>query len=137
MSALPIVAMLLTAVVIVPAVLWWRREERRSRRLHIAAVEERLRREIAGLTVGELKARLRESSYFAHREPGGCMRDTEAARRFLVCLDADDYRGCAGALADFAGAERSIGCTHPPLIADCDVATLVDELTARAPYPFR
>jgi hypothetical protein len=137
MSALPIVAMLLTAVVIVPAVLWWRREERRSRRLHIAEVEQRLRREIAGLTVGELKTRVRESSYFRHCEPGGCIRDTEPARRFLSCLEADDYRGCAGALRDFADAERSIGCTHPPLIADCDVATLVDELAARAPIPFR
>jgi hypothetical protein len=137
MSALPLVAMLLTAAVILPAVLWWRRGERRARREHVAEVAARFKREIAGLTVAELKERVRESSYFTHCEEGGCIRDTEPARRFLSCLDADDYRGCSGALADFAGAERSIGCTHPPLILDCDVAALVDELAARAPYPFR
>ena len=137
MSALPLVAMLLVAMVIVPAVLFWRRGERLALEADVDAAARRTRRELAGLSVEELKQRIRESRYFAHVEAGGAIRDTEPVRRFLSCLEAGDYRGCARALAQFAEAERSIGCTHPPLIDDFDVAAIVDELGARAPYPFR
>jgi hypothetical protein len=137
MSALPLVAALLAALVIVPTVLWWRRGERLARQANLAAATRRLKREIAGLSVAELKQRIHDSRYFAHVESGGALRDTEPVRRFLACLEADDYSGCAGALADFAVAERSIGCTHPPLIRDFDIVALVDELTARTLVPFR
>jgi hypothetical protein len=137
MTAVPLVALLLVAIVIVPAVLIWRRGERLALQADVAAAAQRMRRELAGLSVEELKQRVRESRYFAHAEAGGAMRDTGPVRRFLACLEADDYRGCAGALTDFPVAEKSIGCTHPPMIPDFDIIAIVDELERRALNPFR
>jgi hypothetical protein len=137
MSALPIVAMLAVALVVVPSVWLWRRSEGRARRENVERVRRRMRREIAGLSVEELKQRIRESGYFRHVEEGGALRETRTVRQFFACLDGDDYCGCAGALGRFVAAERSIGCTHAPMIEDFDIAAMVDELAARAPHPFR